>query len=409
LGADALHGVRVLDLSRVLAGPWATQVLGDLGADVVKVEQPGRGDDTRGWGPPFLEEPDGPGDAAYFLCANRNKRCVAIDFGKPEGAALVRDLAVTSDVLVENFKTGTLARYGLDYPTLASRNPGLIYCSITGFGQTGPYAHRGGYDFLVQGMSGLMSITGQPDGEPGAGPVKVGLPVSDLFTGMYAATSILAALHHRHATGEGQYIDCALLDSQMAVLVNQAMNHLVGGTVPRRLGNAHPNVVPYRDFATRDGHVLVTCGNTGQFRALCAMLGLPGLAEDARFADNEGRLLHRVALEGALATVIAGWTSADLFAAMDRSGVPGGPINRIDQALRDPQVMARGLLHRMTREDGAEIDVIGYPSQLSRTPATYRVAPQRHGQDTAAILHERLGLDEAALDRLRQAGVVGAP
>ncbi len=402
----ALEGVRVLDLSRVLAGPWAAQVLGDLGAEVIKVEQPGRGDDTRGWGPPFLQETDGPSDAAYFLCTNRNKRCIAVDFATPEGGDIIRRLAARADIVLENFKTGTLARYGLDYASLSALNPGLIYCSVTGFGQTGPYASRGGYDFLVQGMSGLMSVTGRPDGEAGAGPVKVGLPVSDLFTGLYASTSILAALNHRHATGEGQHIDCALLDSQIAVLVNQAMNHLVGGLVPQRLGNAHPNVVPYRDFQTADGHVLITCGNTGQFKALCALLGLESVAADERFQQNDGRLADRDELEATLGRAIATWTSADLFAAMDRFGVPGGPINRIDQVFQDEQVKARGLVHPMTRADGTVIEVVGYPSQLSRTPATYRVAPQRQGQDTAAVLQEQLGLDAAEIERLVAGGIV---
>ena len=272
-GSGPLSGLKVLDLSRVLAGPWASQILGDLGAEVWKIERPSAGDDTRTWGPPFLQGAGGVSDAAYYLCANRNKRSVAIDFGKPEGAEIVRRMAASADIVIENFKTGALARYGLDYASLSALNPRLIYCSITGFGQTGPYAMRGGYDFLIQGMSGLMSVTGRPNGEPGAGPTKVGLPVSDLFTGLYAAASILAALHHRDVAGEGQHIDCALLDSQVAVLVNQGMNYLVGGLTPGRLGNAHPNVVPYRDFETSDGHVLVACGNDGQFKSLCGLLG----------------------------------------------------------------------------------------------------------------------------------------
>ncbi|HET9018454.1 MAG TPA: CaiB/BaiF CoA-transferase family protein [Acetobacteraceae bacterium] len=402
-----LHGLRVLDLSRVLAGPWAAQILGDLGAEVIKVEPPDRGDDTRMWGPPFLEGANGPSDAAYFLCTNRNKRCIAIDFAQPEGAALVRQLAAQSDILVENFKTGGLAKYGLDHTSLAALNPRLIYCSVTGFGHTGPYAARPGYDFLIQGMSGLMSITGRRDGEPGAGPMKVGLPVSDLFTGLYASTAILAALQHRNATGEGQHIDCALLDSQVAVLVNQAMNYLVGGMVPTRLGNAHPNVVPYRDFAAADGDVLVACGNDGQFRALCRLLGRPDLAEDAAYADNAGRQRNRVALEAALGEAIASWRSADLFAAMTAAGVPGGPVNRIDQILADPQIEARGMLRTMRRVDGTDVRVLGYPAKLSRSPATYRVAPQEHGQETSQVLAELLGLDSDGVARLRAAGVVG--
>lgn len=397
----ALDGIRVLDLSRVLAGPWAAQCLGDLGADVIKVEQPGRGDDTRGWGPPFLQEPDGPGDAAYYLCTNRNKRCIAVDFARPEGADIIRRIAARSDIVIENFKTGTLARYGLDYATLSATNPGLIYCSVTGFGQTGPYATRPGYDFLVQGASGLMSITG-PEG---AAPTKVGLPVADLYTSLYASTSILAALYHRTRTGEGQYIDCALLDSQVAVMVNQAMNVLVGDIEPGRMGNAHPNVVPYRDFKAADGYLLIACGGDNQFRALCHMLGLPALAENPAYSTNRGRIEGRTQLEAELSAAIGAWPREALLAAMAKSGIPGGPINTVRQALADPQIVARGLLHTMHRDDGTPIPVLGYPSLLSRTPATYRVAPQTMGQSTGAVLAE-LGLDAHAVDALRAAGVV---
>jgi crotonobetainyl-CoA:carnitine CoA-transferase CaiB-like acyl-CoA transferase len=401
-----LAGVKVLDLSRVLAGPWASQILGDLGAEVIKIEQPGRGDDTRGWGPPFLEGPEGPSDAAYFLCYNRNKRSVAIDFGQQEGAALVRRLAADSDVVIENFRTGGLAKFGLDEPALRALNPGLVYCSVTGFGQTGPHAARSGYDFLIQAMSGLMSITGRPDGVPGAGPMKVGLPVSDLFTGLYAAVSIIAALHHRQRTGEGQYIDCALFDSQLAVLVNQAMNYLVGGAVPQRLGNDHPNVVPYRDFAAADDYVVVACGNDGQFRALCRLLRWEDLATDPRFQTNAGRSGNRRALEVELARAIAPWNATDLLLAMAEAGVPGGPINGIDQALADPQVAARGLLRHMQRDDGTPVTVIGYPARLSRTPASYREAPPRLAQHTREVLAGTLGLAEAEIRRLLEAGVV---
>ena len=402
----ALEGLKVLDLSRVLAAPWATQILGDLGAEVLKVEQPGKGDDTRVWGPPFLEDGSARPDAAYFLCANRNKRSLAIDFARPEGAALVRRLAEGADILVENFRTGGLAKYGLDAASLLRLNPRLIYCSITGFGQTGPYAGRGGYDFLIQGMSGLMSVTGLPEAEPGAGPVKVGLPVSDLFTGLYATTAILAALNHRSRTGEGQHIDCALLDSQIALLVNQGMNYLVGGAVPQRLGNAHPNVVPYRDFAASDDYILVTCGNDSQFRALCGLLGRGDLVADPRFATNAGRLRDRRVLEVELARAIAPWRAAELLAAMAEAGVPGGPINSVDQVLADPQVAAREMLRPMRRDDGTEMTVIAYPGRLSRSPASYRLAPPRLGQDTRAVLAAELGLGEAEIEALRAAGVV---
>jgi crotonobetainyl-CoA:carnitine CoA-transferase CaiB-like acyl-CoA transferase len=404
-GSGPLSGLKVLDLSRVLAGPWASQILGDLGAEVWKIERPSAGDDTRTWGPPFLQGAGGVSDAAYYLCANRNKRSVAIDFGKPEGAEIVRRMAASADIVIENFKTGALARYGLDYASLSALNLRLIYCSITGFGQTGPYAMRGGYDFLIQGMSGLMSVTGRPNGEPGAGPTKVGLPVSDLFTGLYAAASILAALHHRNVAGEGQHIDCALLDSQVAVLVNQGMNYLVGGLTPGRLGNAHPNVVPYRDFETSDGHVLVACGNDGQFQSLCGLLGLPEVADDPRFKKNDGRSKHRAELEARLAEAIKTWTMAAVFAAMECAGVPGGPINRIDQALADPQIVSRGLSQQMTRRDGTLITVIGYPGRLWRTPATYRIAPQTHGEDTDEVLAQ-FGVDEAARGRLTAQGVI---
>jgi crotonobetainyl-CoA:carnitine CoA-transferase CaiB-like acyl-CoA transferase len=396
----------VLDLSRVLAAPWATQILGDLGAEVLKIEQPGKGDDTRGWGPPFLEDGSARPDAAYYFCANRNKRSVAIDFSRPEGAELVRRLAADADILVENFRTGGLARYGLDAASLLAAHPRLIYCSITGFGQTGPYAARGGYDFLIQGMSGLMSITGRPEGEPGEGPMKVGLPVSDLFTGLYATVSILAALNHRSRSGEGQHIDCALLDSQVALLVNQAMNYLVGGAVPRRLGNAHPNVVPYRDFAASDDYILVACGSDSQFRALCSLLGRDDLATDPRFGTNAGRNRDRRSLEVELARSIAPWRAADLLAAMEKAGVPGGPINSVDQVLEDPQIVAREMLRVMRRDDGTDVQVIAFPARLSHSPASYRLAPPRLGQDTRAVLAAELGLAADEIDRLLAAGVV---
>ncbi|WP_159992583.1 CaiB/BaiF CoA-transferase family protein [Roseomonas sp. 18066] len=403
----ALAGLKVLDLSRVLAAPWASQILGDLGAEVLKVEQPGRGDDTRRWGPPFVEDTAPQPDAAYFFCANRNKQSLAIDFSQPEGAALVKQLALQADVVVENFRVGALARFGLDAETLRAANPRLIYCSVTGFGQTGPYAKRGGYDFLIQGMSGLMSITGRPEGVAGAGPMKVGLPVSDLFTGLYAAVSILAALNHRAASGQGQWLDCALLDSQVAVLVNQAMNFLVGGAVPQRLGNDHPNVVPYRDFACSDDYLLVACGTDGQFQALCRLLGKPEIGADPRFASNAGRSRDRRALEVQLAAAIAPWKAADLLAAMAEAGVPGGPIHSIDQILANPQIAARGLLQSMTRDDGTPVTVIGFPTQFSATPPSYRLAPPRLGQDTAAVLSAALGLDATAIAALAARGVIG--
>ncbi|WP_374306656.1 CaiB/BaiF CoA transferase family protein [Dongia sp.] len=401
-----LAGITVLDLSRVLAGPWATQMLGDLGATVIKVERPDGGDDTRLWGPPFLQDGRDDSDAAYYLCANRNKSTIAVDFSTPEGAALIAGLAKRADILVENFKCGTLAKYGLHYAAMQAVNPRLIYCSITGFGQTGPYAGRGGYDFLIQAMSGLMSVTGRADGEAGDGPLKVGIPVSDLFTGIYAANAILAALHHRHSTGLGQLIDCALLDSQLAVMANQGANFLLGGQVPIRRGNAHPNVVPYRDFPTVDGTIVIAVGNDAQFRALCRLLDLPDIAADPCFSTNAKRLLHRDQLETRLRQATASRSSADLLAAMEAHGVPGGPINTLEEVARDPQVKARGLIKEMTRDDGTKIRAFGYPAQFSRSQPVYDKAPPRFAQDTADILARQLGLSKDEIDALCAKGVI---
>jgi len=356
--AGPLAGVKVLDLSRVLAGPWCSQILGDLGADVIKVEQPGQGDDTRRWGPPFLD--DGSRDSAYYLCANRNKQSVAINMADPQGAALIRQLATEADIVVENFRVGGLAKYGLDYETLRALKPDLIYLSITGFGQTGPLRDNGGYDFLVQGMSGLMSVTGLPDGEPGGGPMKVGIPISDLTTGLYAAISVLAALNHRHATGEGQRIDLALLDTQVALLANQASNWMNGGMRPRRLGNQHPNTVPYQDFACSDGDILVALGNDRQFRAFSELIGLPALPDDERFSSSAGRSVNRDALLAQMRPAIARWKSQDLIAAMEAAKLPGGKVNEIPEILADPQIAHRGLIHDMERSDGTGVKVLGF-------------------------------------------------
>lgn len=399
-----LAGITVLDLSRVLAGPWCSQILGDLGADVIKVEQPGQGDDTRRWGPPFLD--DGSRDAAYYLCANRNKRSVAINMADPAGADLIRRFAAQADVVIENFRVGGLAKYGLDCDSLRAIKPDLIYLSITGFGQTGPLRNNGGYDFLVQGMSGLMSVTGLPDGEPGGGPMKVGIPISDLTTGLYAAISVLAALNHRHATGEGQRIDLALLDTQVALLANQASNWMNGGMVPRRLGNQHPNTVPYQDFACSDGSILVALGNDRQFRAFTALIGLPELADDERFAISPGRSINRDALLALMRPAIAQWKSAELIGAMEAAKLPGGKVNEIPEVLAHPQIEARGMVHEMARSDGTPVKVLGFPAQLSASPATYRHAPPRSGEDTADVLTTVLGLDRDEIDRLLAAGVI---
>lgn len=399
-----LEGIRVLDLSRVLAGPWCAQLLGDLGADVIKVEQPGHGDDTRKWGPPFLD--DGSRDSAYYLCANRNKRSVAINMADPEGAALIRKLAARADVIIENFRVGGLAKFGLDYENLKAIKPGLIFLSITGFGQTGPLRNNGGYDFLVQGMSGLMSVTGLPDGVPGGGPIKVGIPISDLTTGLYAAIAILAALNHRHSTGEGQFIDLALLDTQVALLANQASNWMNGGMVPRRLGNLHPNTVPYQDFACSDGNILIALGNDRQFRAFTALIGLAELADDKRFADSAGRSVNREELLKCLRPAIARWKSDDLLVAMEVAKLPGGKVHEIPEILEHPQIKARKLVQDMVRSDGTPVRVLGFPARLSASPATYRNAPPKSGEDTFAVLGEQLGLAHDELKRLALAGVI---
>ena len=404
--AGPLAGLKVLDLSRVLAGPWAAQILGDLGAHVFKIEPPGQGDDTRHWGPPFLE--DGSHDSAYYLCTNRNKRSVAIDLAQPEGAAIVQRLAGQCDVLLENFRVGGLVKYGLDYPALSARHPGLIYCSITGFGQTGPYRERGGYDFLIQGMSGLMSVTGRPDGQPGEGPLKVGIPTSDLSTGMYAAISILAALRHREATGRGQHIDCALLDSQVALLANQASNFLNGGRVPCRLGNEHPNMVPYQDFDTVDGTVLVALGNNRQFRDFCALLGREDLARDERFVDTASRSVNRSPLQTELRAELAKWHSAELLARMEAAKLPGGRVNEIPEILADPQINARELIRTLHREDGTTVRVLGFPGKFSATPASYRHAPPRLGQHTTEVLRDVAGLSAEEIESLADRGIVGS-
>jgi len=404
----ALQGLRVLDLSRILAGPWAGQILGDLGAEVIKVENPKGGDDTRHWGPPFVSQREGAERcAAYFTACNRNKRSIAVDFSKPEGAALIRAMARQCDVVIENFKLGGLAKYGLDYRTLSAENPGLIYCSITGFGQTGPYAHRSGYDYLIQGMAGLMSITGNPDGAAGGGPMKVGVAVSDLFTGLYATVSILAALNHRQTTGEGQYIDCALFDAQAAMLANQASNWLVGGLRPARLGNNHPNVVPYRVYPVSDGHIIIAVGNDGQFRRLCQALELPDLADDPRYRTCADRVTNRETLDSAIETRLAGLTREAAISLLEGVNVPCGPINEIPEVFADPQAEARGLVVPLANEEGDEVRSVAFPARLSRTPARYDSAPPRLGADTEEVLTGLMQMTGDEIAALRRAGVLG--
>jgi len=396
-----------LELARVLAGPWAAQTLADLGASVIKVEKPGEGDDTRQWGPPWAKGPDGRPTrvSGYFLSTNRGKRSVTIDFTRPEGQRLVQDLARRCDVVIENFRVGGLAKYGLDYPALKAINPGLVYCSITGFGQTGPYRHRPGYDFMIQGMGGLMSFTGEADGRPGAGPMKVGVAVADIFTGLYATIAILGALAHRERTGEGQQIDLALLDSQVAVLANQALNYLVSGVSPVRLGNAHPNIVPYQAFPTADGHLILAVANDGQFAKFCEAAGRPELARDERFATNEARVEHRDELAAIVADIISAKTSAHWLKVLEHS-VPCGPINTLAQVFADPQVQARGMQLELPHPIAGSVPSVANPIKYSATPLVFESAPPPLGAHTREVLREDLGLSIEEIDRLREAGVI---
>ena len=404
----ALSHLRVLDLSRVLAGPWAGQILADLGAEVIKVERPGNGDDTRAWGPPFLKDAYGEstGEAAYYLSANRNKQSVTIDFTKPEGQQLVRELAAKSDILIENFKVGGLQAYGLDYASLKALNPELIYCSITGFGQTGPYAKRAGYDFMVQGLGGLMSLTGRSEGDEGAGPVKVGVALTDILTGLYSTVAILAALAHREQAGGGQHIDMALLDVQVACLANQAMNYLTTGVAPQRLGNAHPNIVPYQDFPTADGDFILTVGNDSQFRKFAEVAGRSEWVEDPRFATNKLRVANRGVLVPLIRQVTVFKTTAEWVAQLEAVGVPCGPINDLAQVFADPQVKARGLAMQLPHALAGLVPQVASPIRLSETPVEYRNAPPLLGEHTQQVLEQVLGLKADAVEALRRSGVL---
>lgn len=404
----ALSHLRVLDLSRVLAGPWAGQILADLGAEVIKVERPGNGDDTRAWGPPFLKDAYGEstGEAAYYLSANRNKQSVTIDFTKPQGQQLVRELAAKSDILIENFKVGGLEAYGLDYASLKVLNPDLIYCSITGFGQTGPYAKRAGYDFMVQGLGGLMSLTGRPEGDEGAGPVKVGVALTDILTGLYSTVAILAALAHRQHDGGGQHIDMALLDVQVACLANQAMNYLTTGVAPQRLGNAHPNIVPYQDFPTADGDFILTVGNDSQFRKFAEVAGRPEWVDDPRFATNKLRVANRSELVPLIRQATVFKTTAQWVAQLEAVGVPCGPINDLAQVFADPQVQARGLAMQLPHALAGLVPQVASPIRLSKTPVEYRNAPPLLGEHTRQVLDQVLGLKAATVEALRRSGVV---
>jgi len=402
-----LQGCRVLDLSRVLAGPWCSQNLADLGAEVIKVERPGAGDDTRSWGPPFAKDAAGEAtrESAYFLSTNRGKQSITLDIATPEGQAIARELAAKSDILLENYKVGGLAKYGLDYPSLSPSCPGLIYCSITGFGQTGPYRERAGYDFLIQGMGGLMSITGEPDEVPGGGPLKAGIAVTDIMTGQYATISVLAALQARHATGLGQYIDLALFDVQVAYLSNQAMHYLVSGEVPPRIGNGHPSIVPYQTFRASDGSIIVATGNDSQYRKLCAVIGVPALADDPRFLSNSDRVRNRSLLAPLLAAPIAGKTMDHWIAALETAGVPCGPINTMDRVFADPQAVARGLSMKLPHPSAGEVPTIASPMRFSATPVEHR-RPPLLGEHTDAVLGGLLGHGAAQIAALRSRGIV---
>ncbi len=416
----ALSHLKVLDLSRVLAGPWCTQMLADLGADVVKVERPGAGDDTRHWGPPFLKDADGNDttQATYFTACNRNKRAITLDMAQPEGQALIRQMATSSDILVENFKVGGLKAYGLDYESLKAINPRLIYCSVTGFGQSGPYAERAGYDLMIQAMSGLMSITGQADGEPGGGPMRMGVALIDVLTGIYACSAILAAVESRHQSGAGQHIDMALLDVGMAVLANQAAGFLNTGKVPQRQGNSHPSLAPYQTFETADGQMLLAVGNDGQFARFCDAAGQPQWAADARFTSNSLRVKNREALVTLMLTITRTRSTAQWIALLEDKAVPCGPINDIGQAFADEQVKSRGLLVKQpvahvnkaptaTEKIAsvASITTVASPLRLTATPPVLRRAPPSLGEHTDEVLAE-LGLDATQIAALRDRGVV---
>ncbi|TYC49368.1 CoA transferase [Rhodobacterales bacterium] len=403
----ALSGLLVLDLSRILAGPTCTQILGDLGAEVIKIERPGRGDDTRGWGPPFLRDRDGreTGESAYYLSSNRNKSSVAIDLASADGQALIADLAARSDILVENFKVGDLKRRGLDYETLKQRNPGLIYCSISGFGQTGPYAHRAGYDFLIQGMGGIMSLTGFPDEEAGT-ETKCGVGIADVMCGMYATVSILAALNHRHGTGDGQHVDISLLDAQVSWLINQGAGYLVSGEVPGRLGNGHPTIVPYETVPAADQSFILAVGNDSQFERFCEIAGAPELAIDPRYAKNADRVRNRKELVPLIRKLTIEKTAADWIALLEAAGVPCGPVNDLGQVFSDPQVLAREMRISMPHALSGSLDLIGSPINLEKTPVSYAKAPPLLGEDTRDVLSRHLGLDDDTLADLSDRGIL---
>ena len=402
-----LTGFKVLDMSRILAGPWAGQMLADLGAEVIKIERPGPGDDTRHWGPPYLRDKDGrdSDDAAYFFCANRGKQSVTVDITQPEGQEIIRQLASQCDALIENYKVGGLAKYGLDYPSLQQLNPQLVYCSITGFGQTGPYAGRPGYDFLIQGMAGLMSLTGEPDSQGGS-PVKVGVAVTDLLTGLYAANAIQGALLERNQSGLGQYIDLALLDVQVAALANQASNYLIGGEIPQRLGNAHPNIVPYQAFSTADGHIILAVGNQGQFERLCQILGKPDWFKDQRYHSNSARVENRQQLCTQISQLLEQRSSEDWLTALEQQQIPCGPINNLEQVFNDPQVLARNMLVNIEERRSGELTLAANPINYSRSQINYSVPPPELGSSTESILSNYLEYSAMDIAELRGRSII---
>jgi len=403
-----LSHIRVLDLSRVLAGPWASQNLADLGAEVIKIERPGSGDDTRAWGPPFLKQADGKetNESAYFLSVNRGKKSVTLDISKPEGQRIARELASRCDVLLENYKVGGLAKYGLGYNDVRRINPRIVYCSITGFGQTGPHAHRPGYDFIFQGIGGLMSITGERDDLPGGGPQKVGVAVTDVLTGMYAALAVTAAVAHRERTGKGQYIDMALLDTIVAFGANQIFNYFVSGKVPARYGNAHANLVPYEVFPTADGHIILAAGNDGQWESFCKAAGKPELAADARFRTNPDRIRNRKELIPLIRDIMKERERKDWIERLDAAGVPCGPINDYREVFDDPQVRHRGLKIEIPHPLGGNLPGIASPMRFSETPVQYDLPPPLLGQHTREVLGGLLGIPDDELDRLAAAKII---
>jgi len=403
-----LSHLSVLDLSRVLAGPWCTQLLADLGADVTKIEKPGSGDDTRHWGPPFLKDREGRDtrESAYYLACNRGKKSVAIDYTCDEGRDLIHALAKQADIVVENYKVGGLGRYQLDYASLAAINPRLVYCSITGFGLTGPYARRAGYDFIIQGMGGFMSVTGERDDLPGGGPQKAGIAIADLMTGMYASVAIVAAIAHRDVTGLGQHIDTSLLDTQVAMMATANMNYLVSGRVPERAGNAHQNIVPYQVLACADGHIVLAVGNDQQFARFCDVAGRPEWSRDPRFATNGGRVRHRELIVPLISEILRAGTQRHWLASLDAVGVPCGPINRIDQVFADSQVQARGMRVDLRHPLSGTVPQVASPLRFSATPVDYVQAPPLLGEHTRAVLMRRLGLSDADLGNLVRRGVI---